>query len=163
MNGPTNIDHGRLPGFGVGPRILFWTGAWAAAMALAHVVWHPAAEVGGDLEQVLRWIGAGLILVGLVLWGVAYAALVRGWRRGELVTTGFYARARHPLYAVWIFLIVPGVVLVIGSWPVMTVPVAMWMAARRAIQREEARLVAEFGDDYARYVARTWPLFPRPW
>jgi protein-S-isoprenylcysteine O-methyltransferase Ste14 len=101
------------------------------------------------------FIGGGFILISNA-WSVLYEAQ----RRGELATTGPYARMRHPQYLGFI-LIMFGFLL---QWPTLLTlamfPILVWMYVRLARQEERAALSA-FGEAYARYAARTPAWFPR--
>ena len=101
------------------------------------------------------FIGGGFILLANA-WRVLYAAQ----RTHTLATTGPYARVRHPQYAAFI-VIMFGFLL---QWPtILTLvmfPVLLAMYVRLA-RREERDAMAEFGDAYARYAARTPAFVPR--
>jgi uncharacterized protein len=78
-----------------------------------------------------------------------------------LVTTGPYARARHPLYAIGVFLLAPGVALLLRSWLLLSVPVVMYAVIRVLLPHEESELLAVFGRKYQKYMKETGALFPR--
>jgi protein-S-isoprenylcysteine O-methyltransferase Ste14 len=101
------------------------------------------------------FIGGGFILLASA-WKVLYAAQ----RTHTLATTGPYAHVRHPQYGAFA-LIMFGFLL---QWPTLLTlvmfPVLATMYVRLA-RREEREAVAEFGDQYVRYAARTPAFFPR--
>ncbi len=75
----------------------------------------------------------------------------------HLVTTGVYAKVRHPIYSAdillaWgIFLMFPRLDFLIAAvW--LTIVLVIWM------KLEEHALIARFGDEYIRYKAKT-PMF----
>jgi protein-S-isoprenylcysteine O-methyltransferase Ste14 len=68
---------------------------------------------------------------------------------------------RHPLYAVWVFFLVPGAALLAGSWLLLSVPPVMYLAARVFIPREEAELEDRYGELYREYRLRTGRLLPK--
>lgn len=71
----------------------------------------------------------------------------------SLVTTGPYARSRHPMYVGWWFIHL-GVGLLRGSaWVAATVPAAV-LVEHPGIVDEERMLDREFGDEFARYRER---------
>ena len=102
----------------------------------------------------IAFIGGGFWLLAAA-WKVLYAAQ----RAHALATTGPYARIRHPQYAAFV-LIMFGFLL---QWPtVLTLamfPVLTWMYVRLA-RREEQEVRVEFGEQYARYAARTPAFIP---
>jgi len=100
-------------------------------------------------------IGAGFILLS-ASWKVLYAAQ----RAHRLATSGPYARVRHPQYDGFV-LIMFGFLL---QWPtiltVLMFPVLVTMYVLLA-HREERDALAEFGEQYRRYMARTQGFIPR--
>ena len=101
-----------------------------------------------------------LIVAGFWLLASAWRILYHAQRSHLLATTGAYARIRHPQYAGFV-LIMLGFLL---QWPTLLTlamfPVMVFMYAYLA-RREETDMLAQFGDEYARYAART-PRF-LPW
>lgn len=89
-------------------------------------------------------------------WRVLYVAQ----KTHTLATGGPYARIRHPQYVAFT-LIMFGFLL---QWPtiltLLMFPVLVYMYVRLA-RHEEKMVRAEFGDEYARYAARTPAFWPR--
>jgi len=101
-----------------------------------------------------------LIFGGFWLLAASWKVLYEAQRAGRLATTGAYARMRHPQYAGFV-LIMTGFLL---QWPTLVTlamyPVLLFMYARLA-RREEAEMLARFGDEYRRYTAAVPPFFPK--
>ena len=101
------------------------------------------------------FIGAGFWLLS-ASWKVLYDAQ----RAHRLAVSGAYARVRHPQYAGFV-LIMFGFLL---QWPTLVTlamfPILVYMYARLA-RREEQEVLAEFGDQYRSYMARTPAFIPR--
>ncbi|MDR7468542.1 MAG: isoprenylcysteine carboxylmethyltransferase family protein [Armatimonadota bacterium] len=80
--------------------------------------------------------------------------------RGDLVTDGLYRYVQHPQYGA-LFLFTFGLLV---QWPTIAT-LLMWpvlvAAYLRLARREEAELLARFGERYAAYAAVTPRLFPR--
>ena len=120
-----------------------------------------------DLPGWLRWIGAGLSLVMLpcLVWmfhtlGTNISPTEATRAGHQLITSGPYRWIRHPLYTFGGFFFA-GIGLMTGLW---------WMVALLAVgmaaliwrtPREEANLIAQFGDEYRAYMQRTGRFFPR--
>jgi protein-S-isoprenylcysteine O-methyltransferase Ste14 len=88
--------------------------------------------------------------------------LRRWWVGSRLCTRGPFRFVRHPMYAAWISLIVPGVVLILNRWVGV-----LWLAALHPlwhglVRREEHTMEGLFGEAYRRYAARTGRFLPRP-
>ena len=103
-----------------------------------------------------------LILMGFLLIAAAWRVLHEAQRRQALATTGPYAYVRHPQYVGFILIMLGFVV----QWPtVLTLlmfPVLVVMYVHLA-RREEAEVVATFGDSYRRYAATTPAWLPALW
>jgi protein-S-isoprenylcysteine O-methyltransferase Ste14 len=117
----------------------------------------------------LRLVGVLLVAVGFVLNVLAHRALGDSWRLGiderhpgALVTTGVYARSRHPIYLFFsLYLLgtflIEGRPLLIGFW--LVVGLLLHFEARR----EERFLESRFGEEYRSYrcrVRRYWGRTP---
>jgi protein-S-isoprenylcysteine O-methyltransferase Ste14 len=117
--------------------------------------WRASPHFGPFHLLSFAFIGGGFVLLSNA-WKVLYAAQ----QTHTLATTGPYARIRHPQYAGFV-LVMFGFLL---QWPtILTLvmfPVLVTMYVRLA-HREEREVLAAFGDEYARYAARTPAFFPR--
>ncbi|MFH1906781.1 MAG: isoprenylcysteine carboxylmethyltransferase family protein [Chloroflexota bacterium] len=132
----------------------------------------PLAHASGHLLQTLvGWKGDphlspihlfsnGLIASGFILLSAAWKVLFQAQRSHQVATAGPYSFVRHPQYAGFI-LIMLGFLL---QWPTLPTllmfPILVLMYTRLA-RREERESVAEFGEAYACYAARTPAFLPR--
>ena len=149
--------------------------ASSVAFVLLYLLWHP---IDGVVWSVGNAIGRG-VLTAVYLGGWAlllYATSLIdhfdlfGVRQGILawkgethekslfVTPALYERVRHPLYVAWL--------VIFWATPTMTVGHLLLALGTTgyilvAIQFEEKDLIAEFGDTYRLYRARTPMLVPR--
>jgi protein-S-isoprenylcysteine O-methyltransferase Ste14 len=101
------------------------------------------------------FIGGGFIVLASA-WNVLYQAQ----REHRLAQDGLYARVRHPQYVGFI-LIMLGFLF---QWPTLITlimfPILVTMYVLLA-RREEREALAEFGDQYRGYMARTPAFIPR--
>ena len=108
----------------------------------------------------LHWLSEGLIVGGFILIGSAWKVLYQAQRTHQVASDGPYAYLRHPQYAGFI-LIMLGFIF---QWPTLITlimfPLLVFMYVRLA-QREERESLAEFGEIYATYAARTPAFLPR--
>jgi protein-S-isoprenylcysteine O-methyltransferase Ste14 len=114
--------------------------------------------------------GVVCFVVGLWLFHRSHADLGTNWsitlqvrEQHRLITHGVYRRVRHPMYTA-LFLYSIGQALVLPNWVAGTsylVPFGILFAFR--IRAEERMMLDEFGDEYAKYMARTHRLLPRTW
>ena len=133
--------------------------AWLPAYTDSRNLW----SMDGDT---VRYFGLALLLVGIVLrvgpmfvLGRRFTWPLATQEHHPLLTTGFYRFIRHPSYLGallgmigWILVFRSGIALLLA---LLIVPLFFFV-----IPKEEALLMAEFGDEYANYRRRTWRLVP---
>jgi protein-S-isoprenylcysteine O-methyltransferase Ste14 len=115
----------------------------------------------------LRWVGFALGLASLALWTWAQAALGKEWspqlqlrEEHHLVTTGPYARVRHPLYTAMLG-VGTAFALVTANWVFVLLAVAMIAGLVARIPREEQMMLEQFGEEYKAYMQRAGRFFPK--
>ncbi|MDY9928013.1 protein-S-isoprenylcysteine O-methyltransferase [Methanosarcina sp.] len=121
-----------------------------------------------SLPARVRWLGAGLIFAGNLLFIWSHRALGRNWsplleiRRGHtLITEGPYRFIRHPMYAA-IFLIGIGVSLLSANWIVaLSYMLPMTNMYLFRISDEEKMMAEQFGNEYKEYMRNTGRLIPK--
>lgn len=139
---------------------------WSTILAyLVKPSWIERTRVG--LPTWLRWSGAvlGLATVPLVYWvfrslGGNITPTVALRRAHTLVTHGPYRWVRHPLYTAGMLFAV-ALFLLTANWLVVLASLTVFGALAVRLPREEANLIARFGDQYRSYMRATGQLFPR--
>jgi len=124
-------------------------------------LWQTLLGLKGDPHlSPIHWLSDGLIAAGFITLGSAWKVLYQAQRTHQVVTTGIYAHLRHPQYVGFVLIMLGFLV----QWPtfitLIMFPILVMMYVRLA-RREEKGALAEFGDDYARYAARTPAFLPR--
>ena len=76
------------------------------------------------------------------------------------MTTGPYARMRHPIYSS-LMLFMAGIALVTASWFLVAFLVVSIVDLALRMPQEEQMMLDEFGDEYEAYVQRTGRLLPK--
>ena len=114
----------------------------------------------------LRWVGVAVYAVGGIvrMWpvfvlGQRFSGLVAIQEGHTLVTTGIYARIRHPSY-LGVILIMLGWALVFRSGVGLLLSALILVPLVARMDSEEALLASEFGAQYDAYRSRTWRLIP---
>jgi protein-S-isoprenylcysteine O-methyltransferase Ste14 len=137
--------------------------AWPTAMEWAAV----------DVPGGARWTGAAMLASGVALafwarWTLAAhssSTLTAVPAPGaSLVTRGPYRRLRHPIYSAGL-LMIPGAAALTANLFILAAGLGGLAVLAARTPREEALLLAEFGDDYRNVLDRTgrWlPRFRRP-
>lgn len=145
------------PDIHVAPPLVFMAGFVAGFIvdrnvAQFRIVADPAAHQPIALTG-LMLMGAGLLLA---LWAVlafrrAHTTILPFRAATAMVRDGPYGFSRNPMY-VGMTLGYLGLSMVFNTvWPVMVLPVVLWVLVKLVIQREEIYLEAVFGDAYRSY------------
>jgi protein-S-isoprenylcysteine O-methyltransferase Ste14 len=150
----------RLSRWGVGPKtfapaVVYLLAAWAVTSAWPGVCKIPSPPGIVDV------IAAVLIGLGVALWLTGIITVMRAYGRDQLATSGVFALVRHPVYAAWITLILPGLALRTRSWPMLLTSLVAYAIFKRLIPREDKYLTERFGQaylDYRRCVNEVIPI-----
>lgn len=144
--------------WGVGPVIGLGTAIhFALAVAIHYWNW-PRFLIAFLSQEAAIVLGSMMMLTGAALYLLTTNHLLRARRQQQLITTGPYGWVRHPLYAIGLLLLCPGVCLLFRSWLVLTTPITMAIVMRWVIPKEEQTLLQYFGDAYRSYQERV-PMF----
>ena len=126
-------------------------------------LWSDLLGMKGDPHlSLIHILSSILILGGLYLlssaWSVLYKA--KAQKNHELATTGPYAYVLHPQYDGFILVMIGFLV----QWPtILTLimfSILVWMYKRLA-RSEEKEVLADFGEEYSRYMAEVPGFIPR--
>jgi len=114
-----------------------------------------------------RWTGLGIwaITVGLLFWtlnslGKNLTDTVVTRREATLVTGGPYRWVRHPFYGCFALMFV-ATALLAANWFMLVAGSLVLLLLVIRTRKEEANLLARFGEPYREYRARTGLLLPR--
>lgn len=116
----------------------------------------------GPFAGVGRMAGLAIGAIGLVFWASAGIGLVRAYRVDRLCTTGAFGLCRHPIFAWWVFFVLPPLGLIFDSWPFLVTAMYVGVAVRPAMEAEEAYLVKRYGEAYERYAREVHRIVPFP-
>lgn len=132
---------------------------------LAHPAWMGWSKIG--LPDWVRWLGVGIgILCVLgIYWlfisigsGITPTSATR--KEHELVTSGIYRWVRHPLYTVGSSFI-GAFGLMADNWFIIIMAALAFIAMAIRTPKEEANLIAKFGDEYRNYMKTTGAFLPK--
>jgi protein-S-isoprenylcysteine O-methyltransferase Ste14 len=113
--------------------------------------------------KILKPAAIVLLCLGIPLYIATLKVLKAAYRKKALITKGIFSICRNPLFAVVIFLILPGILLLFNSWLLLTIPFFIYVMFRLFINREEDLMGREFGQEYIEYKNNTSALFPKIW
>lgn len=106
-------------------------------------------------------VGGTLLFLGVIVYALGTFSVYKAVDAGQLATRGVYAVVRHPLYAAWVWLIVPGLALLQGTPLTLAAPVVAAVFYRLCIPHEESVLRRVHGEAYDCYRRRVGGIFPR--
>jgi protein-S-isoprenylcysteine O-methyltransferase Ste14 len=139
-----------------------WGGVFAYLINLNWMKWSSI-----DLPDSLRWIGVALGILGdlLAYWvfsnlGDNVTRTVVTRKSAQLVTSGPYRWVRHPLYLMGLIGYI-GFALLAENWFIGLATVLVFLVLVRRTDKEEAKLVEKFGDEYREYMKQTGRFFPK--
>jgi len=146
-------------------RLVGLSGILGVLLYLVNPDWMAWANLNVVVE--LRWIGVGLGFVSGLLFLWTLHSLDRNLtdtvvtRQGHtLVSTGPYKWVRHPFYTATA-LATPASSLAAANWFFMVAGSAAFLLLVIRTRKEEANLIATFGNDYRDYMQRTGRFLPR--
>jgi protein-S-isoprenylcysteine O-methyltransferase Ste14 len=132
---------------------------------LINPAWMSWSKIG--LPEWVRWLGVGLgmLCVFGIYWlfssigsGITPTSATR--MEHKLVTHGIYRWIRHPLYTVGSTFIV-AFAIAADNWFIAALGVLAFIAMAVRAPKEEANLIAKFGDSYRDYMKTTGAFLPR--
>lgn len=142
--------------------ILLWIAVFAFMISPRSMAWSSM-----QLPATVRWIGVALaVLAGAALtWtlrsiGPNLTDTVVTRRQHTLILHGPYRWVRHPFYDC-VALLMLAVALTTANWAILIGTAALFALLVLRTSREEANLVARFGETYRAYMHSTGRFFPR--
>jgi protein-S-isoprenylcysteine O-methyltransferase Ste14 len=115
----------------------------------------------------LRWTGFAIGQLSLVFWTWTQVALDTQWsaqlqlrEEHQLVTSGPYARTRHPLYTA-MFAWAIAIALLTANWIFFAIMALTFAGTVARVPKEEQMMLEAFGDEYRAYMQRTGRFFPK--
>lgn len=145
---------------------LFGFSMWLGLLIyLANPRWMAWAMM--PLPEWARWLGAGIVLIGLPLVYWMFHSLGRNVtdtvtirKAHQLVIRGPYRWIRHPMYTFSLLLFL-GFCLLTANWFIGATGLLALVLLVLRTPIEEAKLIEKFGDEYRTYSARTGRFWPR--
>ena len=139
---------------------------WLSPLAyLVNPSWMAWSKIG--LMDGIRWsgVGFGVLSVLGIYWlfssignGISPTSATR--TEHKLVTSGPYRWVRHPLYTIGSSLFL-AFGLMADNWFVILLGVFAFIGMALRTPKEEANLIAKFGNEYREYMQRTGRFFPK--
>jgi protein-S-isoprenylcysteine O-methyltransferase Ste14 len=127
--------------------------------------WMAWSKLG--LSAWTRWlgVGVGILCVFGIYWlfssigsGITPTSATR--KEHKLVTNGIYRYIRHPLYTFGAAMFV-SFGMMAANWFIAALGILTFILMAIRTPKEEANLIAKFGDEYLEYMKRTGRFFPK--
>jgi len=150
----------KMPIWGVGPKIMVPTFAYLAVVGVATYVWPSLFLVRVVPYAFFLIPGVVLLAIGLPMLVVAVVSVKKAYKKDELATTGIFGVVRNPIYSAWIAFVIPGLVLLLRSWPMFIAPLLACGLFKMLVGKEEKYLEEHFRQAYLEYKARVPELVP---
>jgi len=155
MTAPTPLSNA---GVYFPPPLLFVIGFLVGWMLDRYWYPLPLTGFGGSAIAILGWIllALGVILAasGVVTFRRAKTAINPHGSASQLVTHGPYRFTRNPMYTGLTLQYLGGAALLDSWWPIIVLPIVLFVLVRTVISREETYLNDAFGADYGAYTTR---------
>lgn len=142
--------------------LLLW---FSPLIYLLNPNWMAWSKIG--LPDEIRWLGVGfgILCVAGIYWlfssigsGITPTSATR--EQHTLVTSGPYRWVRHPLYILGSSLFLTFGMMA-DNWFIALLGILAFIAMAIRTPREEANLIAKFGDEYREYMKHTGRFFPK--
>jgi len=101
------------------------------------------------------------LTAGVVLLFLSMVQMAKAYNEQRLETKGMYSICRNPMYSSIIFLIIPGLSLILNSWFVLTTSIISYILVIVFIDEENQYLSRKFGEEYLKYKRKTGLLLPK--
>jgi protein-S-isoprenylcysteine O-methyltransferase Ste14 len=141
----------------------------ALSFALAFSIHRPPDPDRPLWDVAVRWLGVALAWVSVGVAITAVRTLGRQWslearvlEGHRLIVEGPYRHVRHPIYAAMLGLCVGTGLNLTSGWVLAAATSLYLVGTRLRTRAEEALLLGQFGEEYARYAAEVPALLPRP-
>lgn len=162
----TAVAKDQVSGLEYGLLVLLLVGMFILPMVYIFTPWLDFANYA--LPDWAGWAGVGLAAAALWVFWRAHADLGRNWspslqifERHALITSGIYQFIRHPMYASqWLLALAQ--ILLLQNWIAGLCGLVCFLPLYLLrVPREEQMMLAQFGEEYQKYMHRTGRILPK--
>ena len=149
-----------IPFHGVGPKLVLSMVPFIVGLAIVNIIFYPTFQIPIP-PLFLIFLGVALILIGIYIYIKSIIAVKKAYYESILITSGFFAYMRHPVYSSFILFMTPGFVCLFNSWFLFLISVIFYLFFKIYIKPEEAYLMNNFGENYTQYKENVYAIFPK--
>ena len=149
--------------WGASPIIFIATILYTIPLIFTNHLLKPVFKIIFIPNKILVILAIFLLCIGIPLYITTLKQLKAAYKKQELITNGVFSICRNPLFAIVIFLLLPGIILFFNSWILLTIPCFMYIMFTIFIKREEYLMENEFGQEYIKYKNNISAIFPKVW
>ena len=120
-----------------------------------------------DLPVWLRWVGAGIGVITIVLsyfihhtLGQSFTPTLQTTKGHRLVTEGIYGWIRHPIYTTFFLLFIASF-LMSTNWLIVALGTIYGLMIINRVIAEEKMMIETFDDQYQEYMQQTGRFWPK--
>ena len=113
-----------------------------------------------DLCMYSQILAVLFVIIGLYFWLSSAIHIKKAFRLHTLATSGAFALSRNPMYAAFILFLVPAIALFVNEMSILVVSLAMYLAFKYRIRKEEEYLLKEYGNVFQQYTKEVPQLIP---
>ncbi len=151
----------KLTFWGASPKIFFLTICFAVPVIIINTIFSAYSIIDFIPGIFLLILSIVLLITGIPLYIFTVKKIKSAFKQNILLTGSIFAFCRNPLFAVVIFMILPGIILLFKSWLLLTIPVFMYAVFAKFIKEEEALMAEQFGQAYIDYRNKVPAIFPK--
>ena len=142
-------------------------------IAVISAPFSPQPVIGGALEWPSKVVGIIFTICGILFMMISIMSFRREALKAKLeqsvgpmgpntlVTTGLYAKIRHPIYTGRVLIAIGWSLTWNSVYSLFIIPIIVWITFVAVIKFwEEPELIKSFGEEYDKYKRSTPPLFP---
>ncbi len=144
--------------WGIGLKLIFITVAYA--LLISFFSWYKGNYPQIDFSSLNFKIGVFLLILGFYFYVKTLKKIKRVFKRKVLLKEGSYRVVRHPIYAIWAFLLIPAVTLIVNNKYFYSIPIFFILLLGILIPEEEKEIISEYGEDYLEYKENVPSIFP---
>lgn len=148
--------------YGIGPQLIISMVPYSVLVFIIRSIDPGFLQMDFLSEPVAKALGFTWLAIGVIFFVCSVKTIYKGFKKGELITSGTYRLCRNPIYGSFIIFFIPALGLLLKSWIILSVTVVLYLNFKLLIHEEYHILKEIFGEEYERYAREVNEIFPIP-